>query len=343
MKTTLLFALVLSACGKPAQQPPQQQPATQPATSMTQKPRSKGSVITEKFNSPALGVDKDVRIYLPGGYDPLDGRRYPVFYYLNGLGGDETNWVELAKLDEAADALGLEAIVVMPDGDNNFYADSARVEDYDACMKDGTGMFIPTQPRRKTCVKASKYETYIVKDLVGWVDGKYKTITGREGRGIGGLSMGGYGALTLAMRHPTLFSAAVSHSGVDALLYKGPYPYEKGKVDLYTETSQWGGGVPKFGEWIRSIFGADIAFWRERDPAVLATRLSPGTLKIYLDCGTEDIFALHNGMQYLHDLLLEKKIDHEYYIGPGAHDFAFWTARLPKSLAFMQKSLAQAQ
>jgi putative tributyrin esterase len=342
MKTALLLAITLAACGTPAQQPqPQQAPVTTPAPVKSPKP-TKGTVVTEKLHSTALGVEKDIRVYLPAGYDPADARRYPVFYYLNGLGGDETNWVELAKLDVAADALGLEAIVVMPDGDNNFYIDSAKPEDYDACMKEGTGMFIPTQSRKKTCVKASKYESYIVKDLVSWVDGKYKTITTREGRGIGGLSMGGFGALVLAMKHPTLFSATVSHSGLDALLYKGPFPYEKGKVVLATDTS----GLTMLGpvgEWLRGLFSDDIAFWRAHDPALLASKLAPGTLKIYLDCGTEDIFRFHNGMAYLHDLLLERKIDHEYYVGPGGHDFTFWTERLPNSLAFLRKSLAQAQ
>jgi S-formylglutathione hydrolase FrmB len=334
-----LALLVVVACSSPAAPPAPQQPPTPPAA--PSKSVIKSKVVTEKFHSAALGVDKDVKVYLPAGYDPADARRYPVFYYLNGLGGDETNWVEMAKLDVAADALGLEAIVVMPDGDNNFYVDGLRTEDYDSCLKEGKGLFIPSQPRRKTCVRASKYETYIVKDLIGWVDGKYKTITTRDGRGIGGLSMGGFGALVLAMKHPALFAATVSHSGLDALLYKGPFPYEKGKVQLATDTSGLAALGP-VGEWLRSIFGDDIAFWRAHDPAALVAKLSPGTLKIYLDCGTEDVFQFHNGMQYLRDLLLERKIDHEFYMGPGAHDFAFWTERLPKSLAFLRKSLATA-
>ncbi len=334
MKAALLFLIACGSNSTQTQAPPPVTPA---------KPLStKGAVATEHFHSEALGVDKDVRVYLPAGYDPAATKRYPVFYYLNGLTGDETNWVDLAKLDEAADGLALAAIVVMPDGDNNFYIDSAMPEDYDSCMKDGTGMFLPTQPKRKTCVKASKYETYITKDLIGWVDGKYKTLAKREARGIAGLSMGGYGALVLSMRHTDLFAAAASHSGVDALLYKGPYPYEKGKVVLYEDTSQWGASVGRFGDWIRALFGNDIAMWRAHDPAALVDKLAPGTLALYLDCGTEDGFALHNGMQYLHDKMLANKIEHEYYIGEGHHDFNFWKARVPKSLAFLRAKLAPA-
>jgi S-formylglutathione hydrolase FrmB len=338
MKKLLLLAVV--ACSSPAQPPPPQQSPVQPVAPRPEKAKSK--VVTETFHSPALGVDKEMRVYIPAGYDPTDARRYPVMYYLNGLTGDETNWVDLAKLDAAADALALEAIIVMPDGDNNFYVDSLKVEDYDGCIKEGAGMFVPTQSRKKTCVKASKYETYILKDVIGWIDGKYKTITGREGRGIAGLSMGGFGALSLAMRNPGMFAAVASHSGVDALLYKGPFPYEKGKAVMATDTS----GLVllgKMGEWLRSVFSDDMSFWRAHDPATLATKLAPGTLKLYLDCGSEDHLMLHNGMQYLHDVLLERKIDHEYYLGPGGHDFKFWTDRAPKSLAFLRKSLAAPQ
>jgi S-formylglutathione hydrolase len=340
MKRLLLLALV--ACGNGAQAPAQAPaPASTPVVSTPVA--TKGSVVTEKFQSDALGVEKDVRVYLPAGYDPAGTKRWPVLYYLHGLGGDETNWIEMGKLDGAADELGLGAIVVMPDGDNNFYVDSAKSVDYDACMKDGTGLFIAKQPRRKTCAKTSKYETYITRDLVGWVDRTYKTIATREGRGIAGLSMGGYGALILSMRHPDMFAAAASHSGVDALLYSGPFPYEQGKATLLDDVKQWGAGFGTFGAWIRGLYGADLATWRAHDPAALVEKLAPSTLKLYLDCGTEDEFALHNGMQYLHDLLLARKIDHEYYIGPGRHDFDFWAARLPKSLAFLRANVAAAK
>ena len=105
-----------------------------------------------------------------------------MFYYLHGLGGNETNWTKNGELDAAADQLGLAAIVVMPDGDDGFYVDSAFKIDYDQCMKDGTGLFMPAQqPHDATCVRARNYETYIAKDLVGWVDGHYRTIARRDG------------------------------------------------------------------------------------------------------------------------------------------------------------------
>ncbi|MDQ3333852.1 MAG: esterase family protein [Myxococcota bacterium] len=346
MKRLLLSSLLiaLAACkssstttttAEPSQQP---QPVSTPAA-----PAAPGKVIKARFDSAALGVKKDVVVYLPGSYD-TSGKRYPVYYYLHGLGGDETNWTEGGKLDKTADALALEAIVVMPDGDDGFYADSPKQVDYDACMKDGTGLFVPQRKKSETCVRTSKYETYITKDLISFVDATYRTIATREGRAIAGLSMGGFGALHLAMRHPDLFAAAASHSGVDALLYGGPIPYAKGKVTITADVKTWGDGLGPFGTWIRGIFGPEIATWRSYDPAALVAKLDPKTgPAIYLDCGTEDEFLLHNGMQYVHDLLLERGIEHAYYIGPGRHNFEFWAVRVKNSLEWLRTKTTPAR
>ena len=324
------LALALAACSSP---PPAAKPAAPPVAVPT---AATGRVETMTWHSAALGVDKQVVVYLPAGYDAEPGRRWPVFYYLNGLGGDETNWVKVGHLDAAADALKLAAILVMPDGDNNFYVDSAMPSDHAACMKDGTGLFIPTQSRKSTCVRASKYETYIAKDLVAWTDATFRTKAERGSRAIAGLSMGGFGALELAMRHPDTFAAAASHSGVDALLYAGPHPYAAADVKLVEDVSSWGRAVGPMGDWIRALFGPDIAFWREHDPAALAQQLAPGQLAIYLDCGTEDDFLLNDSARYLHDVLVARKIDHAFFLGPGRHNFAFWSQRAPASLAFLR-------
>jgi S-formylglutathione hydrolase FrmB len=305
------------------------------------KPEHHDHVATVTFHSDALGVDKDFVIYLPTSYDRTP-KHYPVFYYLHGLGDDETHWRSLG-LDAAADALALEAIVVMPDGDNSFYIDSPAPADYDACMRDGTGLLVPSAPRDKTCVRANKYDTYITRDLVGYIDAHYRTIASREGRAIAGLSMGGYGALELAMRHTDEFSAAASHSGMVALLYHMPHPYDAAKVELTQDVTRWGIEAGEIGAWIRSWFGTDRAFWEARDPAALLAKLAPGQLALYLDCGTEDRFLLHDQAAYVHDLLTAKHLDHEFFLGPGGHNGAFWTARVPNSLAFLRDHVARPQ
>ena len=326
---------VFSACSHDNAPSPAASPAPAPVAASTA-----GRVSTEHFHSEALGVDKDYVVYLPADYD--SGKHFPVFYYLHGLGGNEHDWIEGGHLADAANKLGLQAIVVMPDGDDAFYADGVAKIDYDACMKDGTGLFLQKK-RSKTCVHARNYETYIVKDLVAEIDRKYHTIATREGRAIAGLSMGGFGALELALRHPDEFAAAASHSGVDALLYAGPHPYVAGKVELADDVKQWGvsAPIPDLNPWMRGIFGDDIANWRAHDPAYLVQKLEPGKLALYLDCGTEDIFALNDGATYLHDLLLAKKIEHAFYIGHGRHDFSFWGPRLPESLKYLRDHVSK--
>jgi S-formylglutathione hydrolase FrmB len=311
-----------------------------PAPIVIPKASGSGKVTTAHFHSDALGVDKSYVVYLPGGYGVDPAARWPVIYYLNGLGGDETNWTQLADLGGAADVMSLAAIVVMPDGDDGFYTNSVTPRDYDKCMKDGTGLFDAREDHATECVKKADYEDYIVKDLVGHVDATYATIRDRRARGIAGFSMGGFGALELAMRHTDLFSAAASHSGVDALLYVGPHPYDKSKVQILDDVTQWGAVVEPIGSWVRAIYGTDRANWEAHDPAVLAQKLAPGELALYLDCGTTDMFGLDAEAEYLHDVLTAHGIAHSYYIGPGRHDFDFWKPRLPHSLAFFTAHFA---
>jgi S-formylglutathione hydrolase FrmB len=295
------------------------------------------------FHSDALGVDKRFLVYVPASYQASPERRYPVFYYLHGLHGQETDWIDAGRIDAAADALKLEAILVMPDGDDSFYVDSAEPVDYAACRKDGTGLFDPSEPRDRTCVRERKYETYITKDLVGFVDAHYRTIATRDGRAIAGLSMGGYGALMLAGRHPELFAATASHSGVDSLFYIGPHPYDSGYPQLVTDVTRWGLDAEPVGAWVRGLFGSDRAFWEAHDPVTLLTKLGPGKLAIYLDCGTEDDFELDAQAAYLHAQLTANHIEHEFFLGPGRHSFSFWKPREVESLKFLRDHTSPAK
>lgn len=352
---------VIVACSKPpaGETPRAEAPAAAPAAPVGQlaAPAAPAApttppaaptpsrVVTERLQSAALGVDKAVVVYLPRNYDAQPARRWPVFYYLHGLGGNETNWTQNGKLGAVADELDLAAIVVMPDGDDSFYVDSSFKIDYDKCMKDGTGLFIPGQQvRETTCVRARNYETYIAKDLVGWVDSHYRTIARREGRAIAGLSMGGFGAMHLGLRHPDLFAAAASHSGAIGLLFGGPRPFAPGKTRVLTDVSAWGASGA-IGAWIRNMLSPDIERWKAHDVVELATKpAAPGRqVALYIDCGTEDEFFLQDNAQYVHEALTAKQVEHEFFIGPGKHDFAFWTARLPKSLAFLQHHTAKPQ
>jgi S-formylglutathione hydrolase FrmB len=336
----------LAACSHPA--PPPSNPAvasTSLAASAAAVPPAagadlpiaaptKGTVATKSFHSDSLGVDKSYLVYLPGGYETSPAR-YPVIYMLHGLGGDETNWISYGHADKVADSLGLHAILVFPDGDASFYVNGATAYDYDACVQKGKGVFGKVADTKTFCVKTPKYEDYMVKDLVAHVDATYRTIPERRARGITGNSMGGFGALELAMRHPDVFGSTVSHSGVDALLYAGPYPYEAAKVQLVEDVHHWGEKAEPIGAWVRGVFGADIANWKAHDPATLAASLKDGALAIYLDGGTADGFGLNAGDQYLHDLLTKAGVKHEYtMVEGGRHDFSLWSERVDDGLKF---------
>jgi S-formylglutathione hydrolase FrmB len=335
----LLLLCLVTACSSKAT--PGETPGPTPVTA---EAASASRVVTERFHSDALGVDKAVVVYLPRGYDAQPGRRWPVFYYLHGLGGNETNWTQSGKLDAAADALALAAIVVMPDGDDGFYIDSPSKIDFDACMKDGSGLFMPArQAPDATCVHARNYETYIAKDLVGWTDAHYRTIARRDGRAIAGLSMGGFGAMSIGLRHPDEFAAAASHSGAIGLLYRGPRPFAAGKAELFSDVDAWAKAAGPIGAWIGLLLGNDVARWKAHDVVELAGQLPAGKVALYLDCGTEDDFNLQDNVQYVHEALTARHVEHEYFLGPGKHNFEFWAARVPRSLAFLRDHTAKPQ
>jgi S-formylglutathione hydrolase FrmB len=294
---------------------------------------------TRTFASAALGVQKRYLVYLPRGYDDSQ-HRFPVVYLLHGLGGNETDWTQQGHLREAADAASFAAIVVMPDGDDGFYANGTTPVEYETCLHQKP----PWDPRETPstyCVRAPRYEDYVVVDVVADVDASFRTLRDRRSRGIAGLSMGGFGALSLAMRHTDVFSAAASHSGMASLLYQGPHPYVQGRATLADSMAHWGSQYTKrFREHVQRVFGSDLEVWRSHDPSVVAARLERGALALHLDCGDADDYHFEDHASYLHDLLTSRGIPHEFKIVPGAHRWEVWAAMLPSSLRFFAAQLA---
>ncbi|HEX2723161.1 MAG TPA: alpha/beta fold hydrolase [Gemmatimonadaceae bacterium] len=141
---------------------------------------------------------RQATVYLPPGYSRRPAKRYPVVYLLHGFAADHRAFMKGAyqnlnvriSMDSLIRARAVrEMIVVMPNArsayDGSFYANS---------------------------VVTGNWEDFIVRDLVGFIDRKYRTIRGRSGRGVAGHSMGGFGALRLGMRHPETFSAVYALS-----------------------------------------------------------------------------------------------------------------------------------
>ena len=229
-------------------------------------------------------------VILPTGKQPGP---YPVFYLLHGLSDDHTAWVRNTSLERYVAPWPL--IVVMPNGERSFYTDSL------------------TNPR-------AAFETFIMRDLIGYVDRMFQTIPRREGRVIGGLSMGGYGALKLALKHPSVFRAAVSHSGA-VRAPTNPRP------DLHSEILQ--------------IFGPN-AVGGPDDLFALAGSADRATLPaLRIDCGVDDHLLENN--RRLHTELERLGVPHQYAEYPGAHDWAYWDLHIQDALAFLVRELGLTQ
>jgi S-formylglutathione hydrolase FrmB len=161
---------------------------------------------------------------------------------------------------------------------------------------------------------AYKYETYVSAELVKWIDGNYKTVKSRAGRAITGLSMGGHGALWLAFRHQEVFGAAGSMSGgVDIRPFPRNWEMEK-----------------RLGSYARNP-----EVWERHTVINQLHLLTPQSLSLIIDCGTEDFFYTVN--QNLHEKLLERNIPHDYITRPGAHNWPYWINAVGYQMLFFNR------
>lgn len=302
-----------------------------------------GTVVADTFWSQALGIRKQVIVYLPPSYTHAPRRRYPAAYYLHGITGNETNWTERGGLHLVMDSLASagtpELIVVMPDGDDGFYTTWNSLPSYDACRR--------APPARESadsyCVPWPHYDDYVARDLVQFIDRKYRTLPTRDRRAVAGLSMGGYGAITLALAYPDVFSAAASHSGVLAPLYLGPHPF-----DGHPVWAADGAALERtYGQlWplIHPALGRDTATWWSRDPGRALDRLvargRPGAVPaLFADVGTEDPIVDQSRAFRQH--VEQRSVPLTYHEWPGRHDFTYWRAHVGESLRWIASKIAQ--
>lgn len=295
-----------------------------------------GAVRPDTLFSHALGVSKRFFVYLPPSYEREPARRYPVAYYLHGAWGAEDDWITLGHIDRAMDSLiagGLsEMILVLPDGDDGWYTTWNALNTLAACRADT----VRREPAATYCVTWPKYDEYIARELVAHIDSTYRTLGEREHRGIAGLSMGGYGAITLAVRYPTLFSAAASHSGVLSPRYAGPAPYTPPTRYAATVDAIRPRYAPGLWALMRPVFGRDTIGWRARDPAVYARHLVAAGARapaLFVDVGRDDPF-LEQNRAFRADLA-GLGIPVKYAEWPGKHDWAYWRLHVVESLAWM--------
>jgi S-formylglutathione hydrolase FrmB len=215
--------------------------------------------------------------------------RYPVVYLLNGYDGNYAQWTKTApQLAKTADDLKM--IFVYPDGGkSSWYFDSP----IDSSMQ---------------------YESYIIKELVPYVDANFPTKANPKSRAITGLSMGGHGGLYLAIRHSDVFGAAGSTSG---------------GFDFRPFPKSW--NLPN----ILGEYETNQARWYDYTVMRQVELLTNKQLAIIFDCGVDDIFITVN--RALHEKLLQLKIDHDYIERSGGHNHPYWRSSIDFQMLFFHQ------
>jgi len=266
------------------------------------------------FESKALGMQATYSIFLPPSFHREPERKYPAIYFLHGLNNDRTSWTvdRYGRIHEQLEAMMLdrkvpEFLMVHPDGGNSFYCNYA----------DGT----------------RKYEEYVIRDLIDHLEKNYRAKEGRENRAIGGTSMGGYGALKIAMKFPDIYASVVGHSPI---IFLGENP-----LDVPEEMKS-----RRYYRFFESILGPVFGdplqqkLWDENNPLLLARRGNLSNLNIFFDYGTADRYNqsihLDQGVIELHRVLTEARVDHSFHEYPGEpHGWALVAAHLKESLPFL--------
>jgi S-formylglutathione hydrolase FrmB len=264
----------------------------------------------------AISHDTGIRVLLPNGYAEHRKRRYPVLYLLHGSGGSETDWTTTG--DAEAITANYPVIVVMPDTDQNGY--------YSDWYNDGA--FGPP-----------KYETYEISQLIPWIDARYRTIAKRRGRAVAGLSMGGFGALSFATRHPDLFVHVAGFSPAANTNY-APFValQETGSSEGEPTTGIWG---ERTSQEVR---------WRAHNPWDLASNLRG--MDVTLRYGNGSPGGPFGGGDPLEAGVHQMSVDLDKRLttlgiphinddyGAGGHTWDYWQRDLKEEMPLLMKSFA---
>jgi S-formylglutathione hydrolase FrmB len=252
---------------------------------------SRVQVDTISVFSPKMHKEVKSVVIVPVNYSIK--KHYPVVYLLHGYSDTYAKWVNAVPSIKNL-STEYQMIIVCPDGGySSWYFDSPIDSTY-------------------------QYETFITKDLVNYVDAHYLTLTDRSSRAITGQSMGGHGALYLAIRHSDLFAHAGSMSGgVDLRSSSKKYDIAKRIGEIETNQTEWD----------------------DRSVVNMVNKLKNNELDIIIDCGVSDFFYQINAA--FHRRLIALKIDHDYIERPGGHSWEYWTNSIQYQLMFFDRCFKQ--
>lgn len=269
--------------------------SAQTAASRKSKPLAQPKVVDRKFESKSLARTVSYRMVIPSDYDRNE-RRYPVLYLLHGLSGSFDSWETRTNLVHYAEKYHL--LIAMPDAGDSWYVNSATI------LND-------------------RFEDFITEDFIPEVENNWRTLRAPHRRAIAGLSMGGYGALKFALRHPGMFAFAGSISGA---------------LDAPGELAT---ARPDFAKKLAEVFGPAGSETRARNDIYAMVREMKPTdaLYLYVDCGNGD-WALPSNREFV-KILSERKFRYEYHELPGAHSWEYWDHRLPDLLELVAKRISQ--
>jgi len=275
---------------------------------------AQGRIDCNALESRVLSQTVHYCVMLPPGYDTAtagrSSRRYPVLYFLHGLGDNEQTFFKSGGWDLIEDLRQRgqisDFLIVAPEGRRSFYINSA-----DGRMRFGD---------------------FFIREFIPYIESRYSIRRKRSARAISGVSMGGYGALRFAFAYPALFSSVSAQSA--ALIAESP---------RQTETMH--AATPLNG-LLGAVFGnpVDLHHWNQNSPFVVArqnrARLRTTGLSIYFNCGREDEFGFDKGAVELHRQLQAEGIQHEFHLYPGNHGAAYFLAQLGETLMFHSRVFA---
>lgn len=247
----------------------------------------------KEINVYSKSMDKEVPVTVitPDSYD--DKAEFPVIYLLHGYSDNHKGWAKRGVVGQLSDLYDI--IMVLPDGGfDSWYFDSTFTPEY-------------------------QYETFVSSELVTYIDSNYRTIKDRAARAITGLSMGGHGAMFLAIRHQDIFGNAGSTSG---------------GVDIRPFPENWNIAT-RIGSYQEHPEN-----WENNSVINLTHLLKPDSLNIIFDCGSEDFFYEVNCN--LHAKLLKEGIPHEFYSRPGSHNWTYWLNSIKYQVLFFSDCFAKA-
>lgn len=273
-----------------------------PATVRAAQNQSSGATTLDcsQIQSAILGRAVNYCVDRPADY-ASSAKRYPVLYFFHGMFEDERSWAERGGKEIFDDMLAKGQLgpflVAMPDAGKTFYVNSFDGKD--------------------------RYEDFFVQEFIPYIDQHYRTVTGPAGRGLFGVSMGGFGSLHIGLRHAALFGAVSAQSA--ALLPKFPNPFPA--------TRRW----QFYAQVLQGPFGSPLneAYFEANNPITLAEH--PETfpnLKLYFDCGDHDRYGFQEGNQLLDQVLTSKHFPHQFELRDGDHGWSYEEQYMQYALQF---------